>query len=102
MLWGQWFGTRTGAPSPSPHCARCWKLTRFRACVVWLLSHASRARYSLLFLPLGDRRADQVAPLRPRAVVVLHVLEAQQILEHEPGMARALADAAVGDDRWGV
>src|SRR5262249_41612841 len=43
-------------------------------------------------------RSDHAAPLGPRAVVVLHVLVAEQLLQHEPGVRRALADAAVGDD----
>src|SRR3712207_2775104 len=47
--------------------------------------------------PLGDRDADQGAVLGPRAVVVLHVLVAEQLAEHEPGVARALTDAAVRD-----
>src|SRR6185312_10193099 len=46
---------------------------------------------------LLDRRADQVAPLCPRAVIVLDVLVAEQVLESEPRMRAALADAAVGD-----
>src|SRR5438045_9568957 len=50
-------------------------------------------------LRLLHRRADEVAPLGPRAVVVLHVLETEQVLQHEPREARALADAAVRDDR---
>src|SRR5215212_5733787 len=48
---------------------------------------------------LLDRRSYQVAPLGPRAVVVLHVFEAEQILQGEPGVAAALADAAVRDGR---
>src|SRR5437588_4727109 len=44
-------------------------------------------------------RADQIAPLGPRAVVVLHVRETQEMHEGEPGEARSLADAAVRDDR---
>ena len=47
-------------------------------------------------LPL-DRGGDEVAVLRPAAVVVLHVRDAQQVFEHEPGVARSFADAAVGD-----
>src|SRR5260370_10038043 len=47
--------------------------------------------------PLGDRGADQIPPFGPRAVVVAHLFHAQQILEREPGVARALPDAAVGD-----
>src|SRR5437773_7017999 len=50
-------------------------------------------------LRLLHGHADQVAPLGPRAVVVLHVLETQQILQDEPRDARALADAAVRNHR---
>src|SRR5882724_440843 len=46
-----------------------------------------------------DRRPDQIAPFGPGAVVVLHVLEAEKILHRKPRQARALTDAAVGDDR---
>src|SRR5439155_56096 len=49
----------------------------------------SRAR------PADDRDPDAVAPLGPRAVVVTHVAEAEQVLQHEPGVAGTLADAAV-------
>src|SRR5438105_1136500 len=45
-----------------------------------------------------DGGTDQVAPLGPRAVVVADVVEAEQVGQDEPGVARALADAAVGDD----
>src|SRR6476659_9728450 len=45
----------------------------------------------------GDRDAHEGAVLGPGAVVVLDVLLAQQLLEHEPGVRGALADAAVGD-----
>src|SRR5690348_7944612 len=44
-----------------------------------------------------DRGADGVAPLGPAAVVVAHAVVAEEIAQHEPGVARALADAAVGD-----
>src|SRR2546422_2098983 len=47
---------------------------------------------------LHDRRTDEVTPLGPRPVVVANLLLAQQVLEREPGVARPLADAAVGDD----
>ncbi len=56
------------------------------------------ATHLLASTSLLDRHAHQVAPLRPTAVVVPHVRVAQQILEHEPGVARPLADAAIGDD----
>src|SRR5690606_23298542 len=45
-----------------------------------------------------DRHAHGAAPLRPRAVVVPDVLEAEEVLQHEPRVAGALTDAAVGDD----
>ena len=51
---------------------------------------------------LLDRHGDHVAPLGPGAVVVLHVVLAEQLVQHEPGVRRALADAAVGDDRVAV
>ena len=53
--------------------------------------------FQLLVSPL-NRHAHQIPPLRPTAVVIPHVRVAQQILEHKPGVAGALADAAVGDD----
>ena len=52
-------------------------------------------------LPL-DRDVDEVAPLRPRAVVVLDVVLAEQLVQDEPRVRRALADPAVGDDRVAV
>src|SRR6202041_1256873 len=45
-----------------------------------------------------DGGADEIAPFGPRTIVVLHVVITQQILEHEPGVGTAFADAAVGDD----
>ena len=44
------------------------------------------------------RRAHERAVLGPRAVVVLDVLVAQQLLQREPGVARTLTDPAVRDD----
>src|SRR5579859_1916410 len=52
-------------------------------------------------LPL-DRHADEAAPLGPRAVVVADRVAAEQLVQHEPGVRRALADPAVGDDRLAV
>ena len=46
---------------------------------------------------LLDRHGHHVAPLGPRAVVVAHVVDAEQLVQHEPGVRRALADPAVGD-----
>src|SRR5207245_11750624 len=46
-----------------------------------------------------DRRADQIPPFRPGAVVVGDIAVSQQILQHKPAMAGALTDAAVGDHR---
>src|SRR6478672_4441421 len=44
-----------------------------------------------------DRDAHGVAPLGPRAVVVAHRLETEQVRQDEPRVRRALADAAVRD-----
>src|SRR5690606_776963 len=44
------------------------------------------------------RNADGVAILGPRTVVVARVVS-KDALQRKPGMAGALADAAVGDDR---
>src|SRR5512132_1546520 len=48
--------------------------------------------------PLLDRRAHERAVLGPRAVVVLDARVAEQLLQGEPRVARALADPAVRDD----
>src|SRR5689334_4243982 len=50
---------------------------------------------------LRDRHTDEAAVLGPAAVVVLHVGLAEQLVQREPGVAGALADAAVGDRRLG-
>src|SRR5204862_4763165 len=47
---------------------------------------------------LLDRESHHRAPLGPRAVVVPDPLVAEQLVEDEPRVARALADPAVGDD----
>ena len=57
---------------------------------------------SALLRALLDRHVHEVAPLGPRAVVVLDVILAQQLVQHEPRVRRALADPAVGDDRLAV
>src|SRR5437764_10098688 len=44
---------------------------------------------------LLDGHADQAAPLGPRAVVILDVLIAEQVGEHKPRVAAALANTAV-------
>src|SRR5688572_24081560 len=45
-----------------------------------------------------DGQADRVAILGPRAVVVADIIS-ENLREHEPGVARSLADAAIDDDR---
>src|SRR5437867_3781422 len=47
---------------------------------------------------LLDRRSDEVPPLRPGPVVVLHVRVAEEVLQREPRVAGPLADPAVRDD----
>src|SRR5687768_7908539 len=55
----------------------------------------SRGRSSLA--SLRDRHADGVAPLGPAAIVVPNLGIPEQVGEDEPGVRRALADAAVRD-----
>ena len=57
----------------------------------------SRCCERRLYDVLLDRHVDHVAPLGPGAVVVLDVVLAEQLVQHEPGVRGALADAAVGD-----
>src|ERR1700687_2719142 len=59
-------------------------------------SHVSLSRRCRDFFL--NRRAHQVAPLGPRAVVVADVFIAEQILQDKPGVRAALTDATVGDD----
>src|SRR5262245_34527768 len=46
---------------------------------------------------LLDGYSNGASPLSPGAVVVANVAVAEKLVKHEPGMCRALADAAVGD-----
>src|SRR2546422_7591859 len=50
-------------------------------------------------LSLLNRRGDDVAVFSPTAVVVLNVVETEKIFQHEPGVARTFADAAISDGR---
>src|SRR5690606_14562776 len=45
-----------------------------------------------------NRQLYAVSPLRPRTIVVAHGGIAEQAGEHEPTVAAAFTDAAVGDD----
>src|SRR6266542_7137375 len=47
---------------------------------------------------LLDRDADHAAPFRPRAIVVANTLVAEELVQDEPAVGRALADPAIGDD----
>src|SRR5829696_1280279 len=51
---------------------------------------------------LLDRHVDEVPPLGPRPVVVLDGVVPEQLVQHEPGVRRALADPAVGDHLFAV
>src|SRR5207302_178185 len=48
-----------------------------------------------------DRHTDDGTVFSPTAVIVADVRIAEQLLQDEPGVRGALADAAVGDDRLG-
>ena len=45
-----------------------------------------------------DGSVDQAAPLGPGTIVVADIFIAEQVVQHKPGVAAALANAAVGDD----
>src|SRR5437667_1537017 len=47
--------------------------------------------------PLLDGGGDDVAVFGPTAVVVLHIVKAEEIFEDKPGMAGALPDAAISN-----
>ena len=61
-----------------------------RLCPNW----SSSAR----FVTDGHRHADQRAVLGPRAVVVLHVLLSEDLVQNKPGVCAAFPDPAVGND----
>src|SRR6266436_6142996 len=46
---------------------------------------------------LLDRHSHQIPVLGPASVIVRDPVVAEQVLEHEPGVARPLANPAVGD-----
>src|SRR5580704_1705897 len=60
---------------------------------------SSSLRFLRDFCGLGllDRSPHLVAPFRPRAVVILYVLESQKFRQNKPRMTRALANPAVND-----
>src|SRR3989304_8677110 len=64
-------------------------------------SAGAKARSSFRLHPSSlafHGNANKVAPLGPRAVVDLHVLEAKQLREGKVEHGRAMTHAAVGDD----
>src|ERR671917_148399 len=81
-------GIATSAPSRTP----LW-----RGLLGGSHSHAIPSCRPKRFLPL-DGRAHQVAPLCPGAVVVAHLVVAEEVVEYEPSVGRTLPDAAVGND----
>src|SRR6266446_2253408 len=48
-------------------------------------------------LGLGHRHVDHASPFGPGSVVVSDLVVAEQVFEDEPGVRRALTDAAIGD-----
>src|SRR3954452_25619348 len=58
---------------------------------IWVLEIGIIERGSAAF----DRCSDLVPPLSPGAVVVPDVVEAKQISEHKPGVARPFPDPAI-------
>src|SRR5215207_9698013 len=54
--------------------------------------------FSAVLLAALDRSAYRVAPLSPGSVVIPHLIIAEEVMEHEPRVARTLTDTAVGND----
>src|SRR5690606_21159504 len=87
-------GMRTSASSSGCLWRGRLKWSTSSAMRVWR-SNGGRPPWTRLAF---DRRPDGAAPLGPGAVVVAHVLEAEQVGEQEPGVRAPLPDPAVGDD----
>src|SRR5438093_2305246 len=86
--------SRFGTLQIRPSSGKLWR--NLYATLDFSLPHVpsiARSRLGLL-----DRRAHEVPPLRPGAVVVPDVRVAEEVLQDEPRVARSLADAAVCDD----
>src|SRR5271156_3017803 len=107
-----WSGCKSSARTSSRRSVRCRTKHGAKACqrIRFRSKRRGRSQSRDGDLPLQtaalmrgdgdfflDRGADEIAPLGPGTVVILHVAEAQQILQHEPGVRAAFADAAVGD-----
>src|SRR5215212_5951922 len=82
-------GTTTSALSRAPLCRGLSKCSTSNAMRL-LRSRVGSNPFLALY-----RGTDQVAPLGPRTVVVAHVVIAQEVGEHEPGVRGALPDPAV-------
>src|SRR5215203_2976761 len=89
-------GIATSTTSRVPLCRGLSKCSRSKAMRL-LRSRAPTGFGSNLVLAL-NRGAHQVAPLGPRTVVVTHVVVAEQVGKHEPGVGGPLAYSAVGYD----
>src|SRR4051812_18305034 len=105
--WSRWPAYRSGSPGSSSlnSSSSC----SFRSLLAERKSSAISAREAGREVSLTggswvasgsllDRDTHRVAPLGPRAVVVAHGLEAEQVRQDEPRVRGALADAAVRDD----
>jgi hypothetical protein len=100
---------------PVKHCQPCSRICR-RVCD-WQASEASLRPLAVVpsTLPLScsrslcggcssflDRRAHQITPLCPGAIVISDILVSKQVLEGKPCMARSFSDSTVSDDRFGT
>src|SRR5437667_7227949 len=86
--------SRFGTLQIRPSSGKLWR--NLYATLDFSLPHVpsiARSRLGLL-----DRRAHEVPPLRPGAVVVPDVRVAEEVLQDEPRVGRSLADPAVRDD----
>src|SRR5688500_6447948 len=73
-------------------------LCRLRGLLKWSSRVSIWVCRSMPLRLLLDGHPHGITPLGPGAVVVADLGVAEQLVQHEPGVAGALADAAVGDD----
>src|SRR3954451_391149 len=84
-------------PTPSTRAGRPARRRRPATAPPACDSAASPSEQRAGLLAADDRRPHEVAPLRPRAVVVAHLRIPEQVVQHEPGVAGPLPDPAVRD-----
>src|ERR1700693_289638 len=90
----RWYARAGTSPAPSLCGLRGSLRNRVRARLIAALARYPHYMVTLRFL---DRSAYQVAPFRPRAVIVAHLRITEQARQHEPGVSRTFTDTAIRD-----